>query len=77
MTNLGSITLKNNTNEIIPDYIIFEKISEWHIEPHRRNTTQYKDLMVLLEPNNEKIPSNFEMMWKSDKRDIIVYRINK
>ena len=36
-----------------------------------------QDLMILLEPDNPKIPSNFELLWSSDEGDIVVYRINK
>ena len=78
LSNLGSFPPdSNNIIKPTPDYIIFEKINEEEVEPHRINSTQYRDLMILLEPNNPKIPSNLEMLWSSDTNDIVVYRINK
>ena len=52
-------------------------INEEEIEAHIINSGQYKDLIILLDPNNPKIPSNFELLWSSDTNDIVVYRINK
>ncbi len=78
MSNLGSFPPDvNNSVNPTPDYIIFEKINEEEIEYHRINSTQYNDLMILLEPNNPKIPENFELLWRSQENNTIVYRINK
>ena len=78
LSNLGSFPPDvNNIIKPTPDYIIFEKLDLFEIEIHRANSTQYQDLMILLEPDNPKIPSNFELLWSSDTNDIVVYRINK
>ena len=78
LSNIGSFPPdSNNIINPTPDYIIYEKINEEDIEAHIINSGQYKDLMILLDPNNPKIPSNFELLWSSDMNDIVVYRINK
>ena len=78
LSNIGSFPPdSNNIINPTPDYIIYEKINEEEIEAHIINSGQYKDLMILLDPNNPKIPSNFELLWSSDMNDIVVYRINK
>ena len=78
LSDLGSsIFDSSGVIKPIPDYIIFENIIESEVEPHRFNSTQYKDLKILLEPNNPKIPANFEMLWRAQDNNTIVYRINK
>ena len=78
MSDLGSsIFDSSGVSKQIPDYIIFENVIESEVEPHRFNSTQYKDLKILLEPNNPKIPANFEMLWISEEKDLVIYKINK
>ena len=76
LSNVGSFPPDvNNIIKPTPDYIIFEKpppVSPTNMQPPIR-----QDLMILLEPDNPKIPSNFELLWSSDESDIVVYRINK
>ena len=67
----------NNIKRPIPDYVIYDKKDDALIEPHRINSTQYLDLKILSDPSNPKIPSNFEIIWKSDDQKIFVYKIHK
>ena len=79
LSNIGSFPPdSNNIINPTPDYIIYEKINEEEIDRCANcGPGQSKDLMILLDPNNPKIPSNFELLWSSDMNDIVVYRINK
>ena len=76
LSNVGSFPPDvNNIIKPTPDYIIFEKPPPFSITNMLPPIRQ--DLMILLEPDNPKIPSNFELLWSSDEGDIVVYRINK
>ena len=72
-----------------PDYIVYypnikshdsskyTEIQHPQLDPSIYNSTQAYDLLVLLDPENSKIPSNFELLYKSDITEIVVYKINK
>jgi len=76
MSNVNSYPAdRYGKNNPIPDYLIYGNIpiSSWKYDI---NATQYEDLKILLDPNNPKIPSNLEVLYKSNKGDIVVYKIN-
>ena len=72
-----------------PDYIVYypnikshdsskyTEIQHPQLDPSIYNSTQAYDLLVLLDPENSKIPSNFELLYKSDITEAVVYKINK
>ena len=64
-----------NKNKAVPDYIIYSPLPI-HGWKYDLNQTQYEDLKILLDPSNTKIPSNFELLYKSDKTDLVLYKIN-
>ena len=67
---------RHNKNRDMPDYLIYspQAILPWKYDIDQ---TQYEDLKILADPSNPKIPSNFELLYKSDKSGIVVYKINK
>ena len=67
-----------NKNKATPDYLIYHDSSPTlHAWKHDLGQTQYEDLKILADPSNPKIPTNFELLYKSDKTSIVVYKINK
>ena len=64
-----------NKNKPVPDYLIYNIPAKapWKYD---LDQTQYEDLKILLDPSNPKIPSNFELLYKSDKTDLVLYKIN-
>ncbi len=61
---------------VVPDYLIYSPVpvQAWRYDIDQ---TQYEDLKILADPSNPKIPSNFELLYKSDKSELVVYKINK
>jgi 4-amino-4-deoxy-L-arabinose transferase-like glycosyltransferase len=76
MSNVNSFPAdRHGLYNPIPDYLIYGNIpiSGWKYDI---NSTQYEDLKILSDPNNPKIPSYLEVLYKSNKSDIVVYKIN-
>ncbi len=76
MSNINSFpTDRNGLYNPVPDYLIYENagILAWNYDI---NSTQYEDLKILSDPNNPKIPSYFEVLYKSNKSDVVVYKIH-
>ena len=67
-----------NIMKSIPDYIIYTPVEQAEILEHGWQTRdQLEYLKILLDPNNEEIPSNFELIYQSDlPQKVIVYKIN-
>ncbi len=65
-------------NKIHPivDYIVYTKYDIDTIPENRKENSQLLDLLKLIEPANTKIPENFELLYKSDKTETVVYKIN-
>jgi hypothetical protein len=63
-----------NTRKPIPDYLVYEYSP--YLLPMIQNNTQYEDLKFLSDPTNPKIPSNFELLYKSNKTGTVVYKIH-
>lgn len=73
-SNPSNINKMKNT---MPDYVVyypFPKINP--DDPNIYEKTQAADLWILNDPKNPNIPSNFEVIYKSDKSQFIVYKIN-
>jgi len=73
-SNPSNINKMKNT---MPDYVVyypFPKINP--DDPNIYEKTQAADLWILSDPKNPNIPSNFEVIYKSDKSQFIVYKIN-
>jgi len=66
---------RHNSYKPIPDYLIYHPGNP--IFSHFRNssTTQAEDLKILSNPNNPLIPSNFKVLYQSNKTGTIVYKI--
>ena len=60
----------------IVDYIVYSKYDLNNIPENRKENSQILDLLKLIEPSNQKIPENFEILYKSDKTETVVYKIN-
>jgi len=59
-----------------PDYIIYKEMfyddnNLWYAE-----SGPFADVTILSQPNNEKFPNNFELLYHSNKTNIFVYQIN-
>jgi hypothetical protein len=75
MSNLQSYPQDiSHTLNPIPDYLLYNKF--WRLVGPEYTDGQYYDLLVLFEPNNEKIPDNFELMWQSNKTGSVLYKIH-
>jgi len=61
---------------VVPDYLIYSetRVQLWKYDIDQ---TQYEDLKILADPSNPKIPSYLELLYKSDKTDLVLYKINK
>ncbi len=62
----------------VPDYIVinFLNITYDDNNPHYQKPPNYADVSILSNPDNEELPSNFELLYKSDKTQIVVYKIH-
>lgn len=67
---------KHNKNKPIPDYLIYYSVPLIQESKYDINATQYEDLKVLADPINPQIPSNFELLYKSNKTNTVVYKIH-
>jgi len=61
------------THKPIPDYLVY---IPHYLLTSTSNNTQYEDLKILSDPNNVKIPSNFQPIYISNKTGIVVYKIS-
>ena len=77
-SNISSYPVdKNNLYESTADYLIYQPPpthfgdTTWYVKP-----VTYPDLQILLDPENPDIPSNFELLYKSDATQTVVYKIH-
>jgi len=77
-SNISSYPVdKNNLYESTADYLIYQPPpthfgdTTWYVKP-----VTYPDLQILLDPENPNIPSNFELLYKSDATQTVVYKIH-
>jgi hypothetical protein len=59
----------------IPDYLIYHQLQPNEIDPWSINNTQFEDLKILSNPKDPRIPSNFEILFKSNVTSTVVYKI--
>ena len=59
----------------IPDYVIYQYKPHNDNIPYFKNHQNWFDISILIHPDNEGIPSNFELLYKSDKTLTVVYKI--
>ena len=78
-SNISSYPVdKNNLYKSTADYLIYELPpahfgnTTWYVKP-----VTYPDLQFLLDPENPDIPSNFELLYKSDATKTVVYKIHR
>ena len=60
----------------IPDYLVYQPIIRYPDEIWY-DTGGSEKLDFLLDPNDSRIPTNFELLYKSDKTQLVVYKIHK
>lgn len=67
---------RNNLYRPAPDYLIYQKTysEPWTTHIIMYNKTRAEQLAVLFNPDNPQIPSNFELIYKSNYT--VVYKIN-
>jgi hypothetical protein len=65
-SNVHSIPINRfSEHEIVPDYLVVEYLNR-----------DGKILEILSNPNDPRIPTNFEKLYQSNERGIIIYKIN-
>ncbi|MDE1863781.1 MAG: hypothetical protein KGI33_12890, partial [Thaumarchaeota archaeon] len=70
LSNLNSLPMdRYNVFKPIPNYVVFQP-------PKLFNTTENNAAKILSNPKNSEIPSNWEVLYKSNKTGVIVYKIN-
>ena len=68
MSNLNSFPSdRNDIFHPVPDYLLFIPLQVLEIPPN---------LKILEDPTNPLIPSNFELIFQSDKTGMVIYKIN-
>ena len=60
----------------IPDYLIYNPPRPNTIDPWNINNTQFENLKILSNPDDPRIPTNFELLFKSNFTGTVVYKIN-
>jgi hypothetical protein len=67
---------RNGKIDRIPDYLIIDPNHQPRTFSWNEGSTSFNDLMILNDSDNDKIPSNFELFYKSEKTGTVVYKIN-
>ena len=60
----------------LPDYLVYQPIIRYTDEIWY-DTGGSEKLDALLNPNDPRIPTNFELLYQSDKAQLVVYKIHK
>ena len=61
----------------MPDYVVYYPFAKTNpADPTIYDRTQVSDLWILSDPENPKIPSNFELIYKSTESQFVVYKIH-
>jgi hypothetical protein len=60
----------------VADYVIYSDIPYDDNNPHYQKPSTYFDISILGHPDNEEIPSNFELLYKSNKTSTVIYKIH-
>ena len=66
-----------NRYDTFPNYLIYEPyFSDPNLTVYDRGSAT-KQLEILLNPNDPRIPANFELLFQSDKTDTVLYKIHE
>jgi hypothetical protein len=60
-----------------PDYLIYQPIFRYSDTLWYDNGVATEKLDILLDPNDPRIPTNFEFLFKSDKTQTVLYKIHE
>ena len=60
-----------------PDYLVYQPIIRYTDEIWSHEGAATAELDALLTPNDPRIPTNFELLYQSDKTQLVVYKIHK
>ena len=60
----------------VPDYVVYRGVPYDDNNPHYQKPPNHADVSILSNPDNEELPSNFELLYKSNKTQIVVYKIH-
>jgi hypothetical protein len=61
----------------LPDYLVYEPIIRYSDTLWYNEGVATAELDSLLNPNDPRIPTNFELLYQSDKAQLVVYKIHK
>jgi len=61
----------------LPDYLVYEPIIRYSDTLWYDEGVATAELDSLLNPNDPRIPTNFELLYQSDKTQLVVYKIHK
>jgi hypothetical protein len=67
---------KHNLLNPIPDYLIYQPVSNNIESQWYQKSIPYADVSILADPYNEEFPSNFELLYLSKSGNTFVYRIH-
>ena len=67
---------KHDLLKPVPDYVVYRGVPYDDNNPHYQKPPNYADVSILSNPDNEELPSNFELLYKSDKTHVVVYKIH-
>ena len=66
----------------VADYVIYSDIPyddnspDYYASEYYQKLSNHADVSILSNPDNEELPSNFELLYKSDKTQTVVYKIH-
>ncbi len=60
-----------------PDYLVYQPIFRYPDTLWYDNGVATEKLDILLDPNDPRIPTNFEFLFKSDKTQTVLYKIHE
>ena len=60
-----------------PDYLVYQPIIKYPDEIWYDEGAATERLDILLDPNDPRIPTNFEFLFKSDKTQTVLYKIHE
>ena len=70
------LNLEYNKYHPFPDYLVYQPIIR-HPDTLWYDEGRSEKLDILQDPNDPRIPTNFEFLFKSDKTQLVVYKIHK
>ena len=73
---------KHDLLKPVADYVIYRDIPyddnspDYYASEYYQKPSNHADVSILGNPDNEELPSNFELLYKSDKTQTVVYKIH-